>query len=150
MSVVMYTASKTSMSEVVAGRERSDSDLARELQAEMDGSPLALSDTGTRPVSTASTYHFQIVQDSRPRSDSDIARELQAQWNSEEFASLTDPPSLTVTALEGRDSFPSVFSPVMTPLKDPATSSFSPSIRSGIHRHDRSVLYTASHGHAHN
>ena len=137
MSVVMYTASKTSMSEVVAGRERSDSDLARELQAEMDGSPLALSDTGTRPVSTASTYQFQIVQDSRPRSDSDIARELQAQWNNEEFASLTDPPSLT--AVESRDSFPSVSSPVMSPVRDPARSSFSPSIRSGIHRHDRSV-----------
>lgn len=134
--------SKISSSDAVAGRERSDSELARELQAEMNGSPLDLSDMGSGSVTSPNKYQFQIVQNNRARSDSDIARELQAQWNNEEFASLTDPLPLLV--VESRDSFPSTFSPVLSPLKASAASSYSPSIRSGIHRHDRSVFHVCT------
>lgn len=57
------------------GRGRSDSDVARELQAELNGA-------------------------SRVRSDSEIARELQKEWDTEEEA-----PDGNASHQKGRDNF---------------------------------------------
>jgi hypothetical protein len=121
--------------DMIEDRKRSDSVLAREMQAEIDGSLLVGLNTDN--------YQFEpIPVSNRIRSDSDLARELQDQWNNEEFMGSTGPniPPPPYSA-ESLDSFPSVSSPLRSPVRAPTTGSSNPltgsSIRSEMHRHDR-------------
>jgi len=60
----------------LTGRARSDSEMARAMQAEMDG--FGAMDTDHTSMRAPTTE--------RPRSDSEMARDLQAQWDAEEGA----------------------------------------------------------------
>lgn len=116
-------------------RERSDSEVAREMQAEIDGSILM----DMSNPSSGSNFHFESepIGGSWVRSDSQVARELQAKWDNEEFDSSD---IATLTPPENFDTFPSVSSPLPQSnraLSAPTSASFSPSIRSHLHRHDR-------------
>ena len=117
-----------------AARERSDSEVARQMQAEMDGSLLL--DLGNH--NSENNFEFESIASSgRVRSDSEVAREMQASWNNEDFTVV--PPLIPAESL---DTFPSVSSPLVSAVR--ASSSgpsapFSPSIRSHLHRHDRCV-----------
>ena len=132
-------------------RDRSDSDIAREMQAEIDNSLLMDMDN-TNP------YHFVPVSNTnsnsilntnnRVRSDSEIARELQAEWDREEYPTQGSsvpsplgpfPPQHDPILFESQDTFPSVTTPIQSASKLPAIAStpFSPGLRSGMHRHDR-------------
>ena len=137
ISSIDFAAAATGNSNMTEDRKRSDSVLAREMQAEIDGSLLA--------GMNSNNYQFEPISVSnRIRSDSDLARELQDQWNSEEFniPALSNIPPPPYSA-ESQDSFPSVTSPLplRSPLKAPTGSSgnsqFSSSVRSEMHRHDR-------------
>ena len=114
-------------------RERSDSDVAREMQAEMNESVLI----GTSNPSNGDDIHLESknIGGNRMRSDSEVARELQAKWNSEEF----DPSDTTaVSSLENLDTLSSMSSPPMSSNRASFVPiSSGPSIRSHLHRHDR-------------
>ena len=124
-------------------RERSDSDIAREMQAEIDNSLLM-------DMDNSNPYHFVPVTNSnlntnnnnnnnnnntnsnnnnnannRVRSDSEIARELQAEWDREEYTtqgSLVPYPSTLgpyapqndPIQFENQDTFPSVTTPIQS------------------------------------
>jgi hypothetical protein len=134
-------ASVAGSTDMIEDRKRSDSALAREMQAEIDGSLLVGMNTNN--------YQFEPISVSnRIRSDSDLARELQDQWNSEEFMvpgpSLPNAPPPPYSA-ESLDSFPSVSSPLRSPIKAQTAATSNPlagsSIRSEMHRHDRWVSF---------
>lgn len=143
-------------------RERSDSEIAREMQAEIDNSSLIDMDS-THP------YHFVPVTNTntssnsnsnsnvnsnannRVRSDSEVARELQAEWDREEYPPSGSPgvsplgpypPPHDPIHFESQDTFPSVTTPIQSASKVATTAStpFSPGLRSGMHRHDRYVF----------
>ena len=118
-------------------RDRSDSEVAREMQAEIDGS--LLMDMSNHNGGGDFNSQLDAVSGNRMRSDSDMARELQAKWDSEEFGTADVlPPAQS----ERADTFPSVSSPLPSASKGSSSSqatAFSPSIRSHLHRHDRFV-----------
>lgn len=68
-------------------RIRSDSDIARELQAQFDGHAVSTTDAG------------------RTRSDSDVARELQAQFDAESSPSTGSSPTLEVPSVPETKKF---------------------------------------------
>ena len=114
-------------------RERSDSDVAREMQAEMNESVLI----GTSNPSKGDDIHLESknIGGNRMRSDSDVARELQAKWNSEEF----DPSdTAAVSSSQNLDTLSSMSSPPFSSNRASSVPiSSGPSIRSHLHRHDR-------------
>lgn len=140
-NIEFLLASAAGSIDMIEDRKRSDSVLAREMQAEIDGSLLVGLNTNN--------YQFEPISVSnRIRSDSDLARELQDQWNNEEFmgpgSSLANVPPPPYSA-ESLDSFPSVSSPLRSPIKTPTAAASNPltgsSIRSEMHRHDRWVQF---------
>lgn len=114
-------------------RERSDSDVAREMQAEMDESVLL--DTSNPSKEDGIHSESKNIGGNRMRSDSEVARELQAKWNSEEF----DPSdTAAITSSENLDTLSSMSTlPFLSNRASSAPISSSPSIRSHLHRHDR-------------
>eukprot|EP01042_Synura_sphagnicola_P000653 gene653-722_t len=104
-----------------SARPRSDSEVARQLQAECDNELNQSYSFASVPVTPERQRGTNI--NVRPRSDSEVARELQAQWNAEEgFGG-----SGTSTPLP-------LFSPSPPPHRSGPTVSSSPV--SGFHRHD--------------
>ena len=107
-----------------SARPRSDSEVARQLQAECDNELNQSYSFASVPVTPERQRGTNV--NVRPRSDSEVARELQAQWNAEEgFGG-----SGTSTPLP-------LFSPSPPPHRSGPTVSSSPV--SGFHRHDRYV-----------
>eukprot|EP01038_Epipyxis_sp_PR26KG_P006233 gene6233-8588_t len=68
--------------------QRSDSDIARELEAELNGTSVNASSYPLPMIIVDNnhnhTSHNSNIESTRMRSDSEIARELQAQWNDED------------------------------------------------------------------
>jgi hypothetical protein len=141
-------------------RERSDSEIAREMQAEIDNSSLIDMDN-THPyhfvpvtntnTSSNSNSNKNSSANNRVRSDSEVARELQAEWDREEYPPSGSPGVSPLGPyplphdpihFESQDTFPSVTTPIQSASKVATTPStpFSPGLRSGMHRHDRYVI----------
>jgi hypothetical protein len=129
-------------------RPRSDSELARQLQAELDGSVVmnfandvaAEAHHAAPPpaVPVHGTSNSSSSSGARPRSDSDYARELQSQFEAEDGALAMGgfPPLLQP---------PPPPPPPLLPIATTAVHATSPlmktNVRTGIHRHDRCVCF---------
>ena len=157
-NILIFLLSSSIITDVVVSnntvtnqRERSDSDIAREMQAEINNSLLDMDNSNPYhfvPVTnTNSNTNSNVNTNNRVRSDSEIARELQAEWDREEYPTqgsmvpspLGPYPPHDPIQFESQDTFPSVTTPIQSASKVPSTAStpFSPGLRSGMHRHDR-------------
>lgn len=94
----LLNATKTStVTETSSQRPRSDSEIARELQASFDSNPFY----------DERNFQYQASHtQSRPRSDSDLAREMQNEWNQQNDAisstsSVPSVPSIDVLPTTG-------------------------------------------------
>ena len=137
-------------------RYRSDSDLARQLQAECDAEAANARNAAVHPAPSGSTQAWNSTSnfwgdavstavatagsDSRPRSDSDIARELQAQWNREdgvpELVPTVQPSFENPHSIRGSSTAMQIQSPQPPPQQSMLVAATPPR---GRHRHDRCV-----------
>jgi hypothetical protein len=119
-SIIGSSGSQGASSEAPSARGRSDSDVARELQAQFDGNAANAMNQETKATATDSF--------SRQRSDSDVARELQAQWDAEAMDQVPDNVYGQQESTTATNTVPVLASE--TEVK---------SARDGIRRHDRFV-----------
>ena len=126
--------------------QRSDSDLARQLQAELDGSvvmnftnDVAAQVASIPPAAAAAPDNNALGSTARPRSDSDYARELQRQFEVEDgemtggaFPPLPPPPPPPLPVVPAAANAVHAGSPLMKT-----------NARAGMHRHDRCIYMRA-------
>ena len=128
-------------------RPRSDSEYARELQAQFENEPPTVASDrsqtlnptnidfssllGASSINTASTPSIDEHPQTRPRSDSDIARELQKQYDED----ISDLPALVpVDATFTEPNSPGV--PSSSPHEVSSDMVVTDTERSALHRHD--------------